>query len=66
MIFGWQVFEYHPAPWDQWVTVGNILVARQHETILTVGPQELPCLSAGHEKPKPKEVISAEKFRNTH
>ena len=50
MIFGWQVFEYHPAPWDQWVTVGNILGPKYHHAILTVGPQELPCLSAGHDK----------------
>ena len=28
------MLEYHPAPWDQWVTVGNFLVARNSHAVL--------------------------------
>jgi len=41
-----EVLEYHPEPWDQWVTVGNILVGRYEHAVLSVGPQQLPCLAA--------------------
>ena len=37
------MLEYHPAPWDQWVTVGDILVARNDHAVLSLGPQQLPC-----------------------
>ena len=38
------MLEYHPAPWDQWVTiVGNILVARSNHAVLSIGSQQLPC-----------------------
>ena len=46
----WQVLEYHHEPWDKWVSVGSILVARRSHGALSIGLQELPCLSgqAGH------------------
>ena len=37
------MLEYHPAPWDQWVTVGDIRVARSNHAVLSLGPQQLPC-----------------------
>ena len=49
--FSWQVLEYHPEPWNQWVTVGNILVARVGHTVLSIGPQQLPCASGDDKKP---------------
>ena len=39
------MLEYHPAPWDQWVTVGNIQVERASHAVLSIGPQQLPCLA---------------------
>ena len=47
-----QVLEYHPEPWNQWVTVGNILVARVGHTVLSIGPQQLPCASGDDKKLK--------------
>lgn len=38
-----QVLEYHPAPWDQWVDVGDILVARDAHAVLSLGHQQLLC-----------------------
>ena len=42
-----QVLEYHPQPWNQWVTVGNLQVERSGHAVLSVGPQQLSCLSSG-------------------
>ena len=42
--FSWQVLEYHPEPWDQWVLVGNILGRFDH-AVVSIGPQQLPCLA---------------------
>jgi len=41
-----EVLEYHPQPWNQWVTVGNLQAARLYHAALSVGPQLLPCLSS--------------------
>merc|ERR1719350_896022 len=41
-----EVFEYHPEPWNQWLTVGNIQVGRYYLTALSIGPQQMPCLSS--------------------
>ena len=51
------MLEYHPAPWDQWVTVGNIQVPRAGHAVLSIGPQQLPCL-AGDSK-EFEEVLSS-------
>ena len=37
------MLEYHPAPWDQWVNVGDIVVARDNHAVLSFGPQQLTC-----------------------
>ena len=42
-----QVVEYHPEPWDQWVVVGNIQPLRYSHAALSVGMEQLPCLSLG-------------------
>ena len=49
--FAWQVLEYHPEPWDQWVTVGNISVARSSHAVLSIGPQQLFCLAGDAKGP---------------
>ena len=51
MTFAWQVLEYHPEPWDQWVTIGNVLAARRDHAVLSIGPQQLPCLSGDTSNP---------------
>ena len=38
-----QVLEYHPEPWDQWLLVGKL--NRYYPEGLTIGTQQLPCLS---------------------
>ena len=63
MTFAWQVLEYHPEPWDQWVTVGNIQVARDSHAVLSIGPQQLPCL-AGDSK-EFEEVSSSSLFSSS-
>ena len=40
-----QVLEYHPEPWDQWVTVGSLEVGRNRHAVLSIGVEHLPCLS---------------------
>ena len=55
--FSWQVLEYHPEPWNQWVTVGNILVARVGHTVLSIGPQQLPCASGDDKNPTTTKTI---------
>ena len=40
-----EVLEYHPEPWNRWITVGYIERGRADHAILSVGPQQLSCLS---------------------
>ena len=40
-----QVLEYHPEPWDQWVAVGSLEVERYSHAVLSIGVEHLPCLS---------------------
>ena len=40
-----QVHEYHPQPWNQWVQVGDLVQARFHHATLSIGPEQLACLS---------------------
>ena len=40
-----QVLEYHPEPWDQWVAVGSFEVGRSSHAVLSIGVEHLPCLS---------------------
>ena len=42
-----QVFEYHPAPWDKWMTIGYLQKARGVDAFLSIGPEQLSCLSGG-------------------
>ena len=42
--FNTQVLEYQPGPSDKWLTVGNLQVARNSHAVLTIGPNQLPCL----------------------
>ena len=43
--FACQVLEYQPQPWNEWVKVGDLVQAREYHATLTIGPEELPCLS---------------------
>ena len=43
--FACQVLEYQPQPWNQWVQVGDLVQARVWHTTLSIGPEQLPCLS---------------------
>ena len=40
--FNTQVLEYQPGPPDQWLTVGNLQVARYVHAVLSIGPNHLP------------------------
>ena len=40
-----QVLEYHTEPWDQWVNIGYLQVAREHYGVLSIGTEQLPCFS---------------------
>ena len=45
--FACQVLEYHPQPWDEWLQVGDLQQARYVHATLSIGPEQLPCLSSG-------------------
>ena len=45
--FAFQVLEYHPHPWDQWLLIGDLEQARQGHATLSLGPEQLPCLLSG-------------------
>ena len=42
-----QVLEYHPQPWNKWLEIGNLQVERSEHAALSIGPQQLSCLSSG-------------------
>merc|ERR1712025_400539 len=42
-----EVLEYHPEPWNQWILVGNIQIARYSHATLSIGSEQLSCLSSG-------------------
>ena len=44
----YQVLEYHPEPWNQWLEVGNLEDRRVAHAVLSVGPQQLPCILGEH------------------
>ena len=44
-LFVQQLLEYHPKPWDQWISVGELQDVRTFHAVLSVGPSDLPCLS---------------------
>ena len=43
--FACQVLEYHPQPWNQWVQVGDLVQARSYHATLSIGAEQLACLS---------------------
>ena len=45
--FAWQVLEYQPQPWNQWVQVGDLQQARSEHATLSIGVEQLPCLLSG-------------------
>ena len=45
--FACQVLEYHPQPWNQWVTIGDLQEARIGHAILSIGVEQLACLLSG-------------------
>ena len=45
-----QVLEYHPAPWDMWLKVGNLQIGRHSAGVASIGTQDLPCLSGEYQK----------------
>ena len=44
-LFVQQLLEYHPKPWDQWISIGELQDVRTFHAVLSVGPSDLPCLS---------------------
>ena len=42
--FADQVLEYHG---NDWLEAGNLQKAREDHAVLSIGPQELPCLTGG-------------------
>lgn len=40
-----EVLEYQPEPSNQWVSIGNLQIGRCLHAALSIGPQQLPCLS---------------------
>ena len=44
-LFACQVLEYHPHPWDQWVSIGDLVHARRTHATLSIGVEQLPCFS---------------------
>ena len=40
-----EVLEYHPQPWNQWLTIGRIQQERYDHAVLSVGSEQLPCLT---------------------
>ena len=45
--FAFQVLEYHPHPWNQWVHIGDLVQARSIHATLSIGPEQLPCFLSG-------------------
>ena len=43
--FACQVLEYHPQPWNRWIKVGDLQRARSVHATLSIGPEQLACLS---------------------
>ena len=41
----YQVFEYHPSPWDQWLEVGNLQTGRYYHASLSIELQQISCPS---------------------
>ena len=42
-----QVLEYHPQPWNQWLTIGDLEQARTRHATLSIGAEQVPCLLSG-------------------
>ena len=40
-----KVLEYHPEPWNLWLKVGQLKNAREDHALLSIGPEQLSCLS---------------------
>ena len=40
-----QVFEYHPEPWNEWATIGDLEIPQAYHAILSIKMHDLPCLS---------------------
>ena len=45
--FAFQVLEYHPQPWNQWVKIGDLAHARGGHATLSIGAEQLSCLLSG-------------------
>ena len=39
------MFEYHPEPWNEWATIGDLEIPQAYHAILSIKMQDLPCLS---------------------
>ena len=44
--FAFQVLEYHPQPWNQWVKIGDLVETRRWHATLSIGVEQL-CLLSG-------------------
>jgi len=40
-----EVLEYHPEPLNQWSLMGHLQSGKSHHAVVSVGSQQLPCLS---------------------
>ena len=47
VLFSCQVLDYHPEPANGWRKAGDLQQGRQHPALVSIGPQELPCLAGG-------------------
>jgi len=45
-----EVLEYQPEPFNQWLTIGDLQQARTLHATLSIGAEQLPCLSSGSEE----------------
>jgi len=41
-----EVVEYQPQQWNQWLTIGRLQHERANHAVLSVGAEQLPCLSS--------------------
>ena len=52
-----QVFEYLPKPWNQWVIVGDLVVARHRHATTSIDPRHLRCASGVFLGPQGPRVL---------
>ena len=51
------MLEYHPEPLNQWSLVGHLQSGKAYHAVLSVGSQQLPCLSTGRSFEQIKDLM---------